>query len=206
MDPFMIALMEDGLDELLAEVPDGTESQGNEWMNSDDEEELLMASHRAEQQGGNPLFAVNMQRIRTPRLFQQGTAIQFQARFLLQQLRPPNSEFQGEAIAEAFYQGLVNFVRDPDNGINNPEDYSMSMAVHHSTGTQTWTNTARIPLTEWMKGSDCMRGWLEQLAKQLNSIQSFNAVNGEFYAELSFFRTEQRGGRPEKKQNRSTIV
>ena len=59
----MIALMEDGLDELLAEVPDRTESQGNEWMNSDDEEELLMASRRAEQQGGNPLFAVNMQRI-----------------------------------------------------------------------------------------------------------------------------------------------
>ena len=33
----------------------------------------------------------------------------------------------------------------------------------------------------------------------LNSIQSLDAANGEFYAELSFFRTERRGGRPGKK-------
>ena len=190
--------MEDGLDGLLAEIPDWTESQGNELMDSDEEEELLIASRRAEQQGGNPLFAVNMQRIRPTRSFHHGVVLQFQVRFFLRQLRAPNGEMQGEAIAEAFRQGLVNFVRDPDNGINNLDDYSLSMAVHHSTGNNTWTSTTRIPLKEWMEGSDYTRLWLEKLANQLNSIQSFDAANGEFYAALSFFRTERRGGKPGK--------
>ena len=175
-----------------------TEKDGNELMDSDEEEELLKASRRAEQQGGNPLFAVTMQRIRPTRSFHRGVVLQFQVRFLLRQLRAPNSDLQGEAIAEAFRQGLVNFVRDPNNGIDNLEDYSLSMAVHHSTGNNLWTNTTRIPLKEWIEGSQYTRLWLEKLANQLNSIQSFDAANGEFYAELSFFRTERRGGRPGK--------
>ena len=199
MDPFTKALMEDGLDEWLAVIPDWTESQGNELMESDEEEDLLIASRRAEQQGGNPLFAVTMQRIRPTRSFQRGVVLQSQVRFFLRQLRPPNGEMQGEAIAEAFRQGLVDFVRDPASGLTNLEDYSLSMAVHHSSGNNLWTSTTRIPLKEWINGSQYTRAWLEQLANQLNSIQSFDAANGEFYAELSFFRTERRGGRPGKK-------
>ena len=189
MDPFTIALMElnGGL------VPDWTENDGNELMDSD-EEELLIASRRAYQQGGNPLFSVNMERIQPPRSFHNGTAIQIRTRFTLQQLRPSNGEFQGEAVAEAFYQGLVEFVSNPANGITNPEDYSMSMAIHHNTGTHTWTQCTRFRLTEWLQGTQRTREWLERLAKQLNSAENFDAANGEFYAELSFFKTEQRGG------------
>ena len=126
MDPYIRALMEDGLDVVLA---DWTENDGNELMDSDEEEELLIASRRAEQQGGNPLFAVTMQRVRPTRSFQRGVVLQSQVRFFLRQLRPPNGEMQGEAIAEAIRQGLVDFVRDPANGLTNPEDYSLSMAA-----------------------------------------------------------------------------
>ena len=198
MDPYIRALMDDSLDSWLAEVPEWTSSQGDELMPSDDEADLLIAARRAEQQGGNPLFAVNMQRVRAPRSFHRGVAVQIQVRFSLEQLRPPNGEYQGEAVAEAFHQGLVNFIRDPRNGIANPDDYSMSMAIHHNTGTHTWTSCHRVPLRQWLDGSPLTRQWMEKLAKQLNSAESFDATNGEFFAELSFFKTEQRGGRPAK--------
>ena len=198
MDPYIRALMEDGLDSLLEEIPDWTASQGEELIDSEDESDLLIAARRADQQGGNPLFAVNMERVRAPRSFHCGVAIQMQVRFSLEQLRPPNGEYQGEAVAEAFHQGLINFIRDPRNGIVNFDEYSMFMAIHHSTGTHTWTSCPRVPLSEWIQGSPLTRQWLERLAKQLNSAESFDAASGDFYAELSFFRTHQRGGRPAK--------
>ena len=178
--------MNDGLDSLLEEIPDWTTSQGEELMDSEDESDLLIAARRADQQGGNPLFSVNMERVRAPRSFHRGVAIQMQVRFSLQQLRQRNGEYQGEAAAEAFHQGLINFIRDPRNGIVNPQDYSMSMAIHHSTGTHTWTSCPRVPLSEWIQGSPLTRQWLERLAKQLNSAENFDAASGDFYAELSF--------------------
>ena len=195
MKPYIRALMEDGLDEILA---DWSEEDGLELMDSEDEEELLRASRRAEQQGGNPLFAVTMQRVQPTRSFQNGTVIQSQVRFFLRQLRAPSGELQGEAIAEAVRQGLVDFVNDPANGVRNYEDYSLSIAVHHSSGNNLWTRARRIPLKEWMEGSVYTRLWLEQLANQLNSAQSLDATDGEFYLELTFFRTERRGGKPGK--------
>ena len=63
MDPYIRALMEDGLDSLLEEISDWTASQGEELIDSEDESDLLIAARRADQQGGNPLFAVNMQRV-----------------------------------------------------------------------------------------------------------------------------------------------
>ena len=93
---------------------------------------------------------------------------------------------------------MINFIRDPRNGIVNPHDYSMSMAIHHSTGTHTWTSCPRVPLSEWIQGSPLTRQWLERLAKQLNSAESFDAVSGDFYTKLTFFKTQQRGGRPAK--------
>ena len=92
----------------------------------------------------------------------------------------------------------MGFVRDPANGLTNQEDYSLVIAVHHSSGTNVWTSTARVPLKDWLNGSKYTREWLERLANQLNSAQSLDATEGEFYAELSFFRTEHRGGRPGK--------
>ena len=198
MDPYIRALMNDGLDSLLEEIPDWMASQGEELMDSEDESDLLIAVRRADQQGGNPLFAVNMARVRAPPSFHRSVAIQMQVRFSLQQLHPPNGEYQGEAVAEAFHQGLINFIRDPRNGIVNPHDYSMSMAIHHSTGTHTWTSCPRVPLSEWIQGSPLTRQWLERLAKQLNSAESFDAASGDFYAKLTFFKTQQRGGRPAK--------
>ena len=175
-----------------------TEQDDYELMDSEDEEVLLKASRRADQQGGNPLFAVQMQRIRPTRSFHRGVVLQHQVQFTLQQLRPPNGEPQGEAIAEAFHQALVNFVNDPANELADHDDYSLSMAVHHSSGNSLWTSTARRPVAEWLEGTEYTRAWLEKLANQLNSIQSLDGANGEFYAELSFFRTERRGGRPGK--------
>ena len=188
MDPYIRALMNDGLDSLLEEIPDWTASQGEELMDSEDESDLLIAVRRADQQGGNPLFAVNMAQVRAPPSFHRSVAIQMQVRFSLQQLHPPNGEYQGEAVAEAFHQDLINFIRDPCNGIVNPHDYSMSMAIHHSTGTHTWTSCPRVPLSEWVQGSPLPRQWLERLAKQLNSAQSFDAVSGDFYTKLTFLR------------------
>ena len=51
MDPFIRALMEDGLDSLLEEIPEWTASQGDELMESEDESDLLIAARRADQQG-----------------------------------------------------------------------------------------------------------------------------------------------------------
>ena len=198
MDPYIRALMEDGLDEVLA---DWDENEGLKLMEDGvDEGELIRATRRAEQQGGNPLFAVTVQRIQPTRSFQNGVALQSQVRFFLRQLRTPNGEPQGEAIAEAIHQGLVNFVRDPANGITNHDDYSLAIVVHHSSGNNLWTSAKRIPLKEWIEGSEYTRLWLETLANQLNSIQSFDATDGEFYAQLSFFRTERRGGKPGKQK------
>ena len=199
MDPYILALMNDSLYSFLEDGTEWTPSQGEKLMDSDDETDLLIASRQSDQQGGNPLFSVNMERVRPPRSFHRDVAIQMNVRFSLRQLRSPNGEFQGEAVAQAFHQGLINFIRDPRNGITNVEDYSLSMAIHHSTGSHTWTSCPRLPLSEWIQGSPLTRQWLEKLAKQLNSAESFDAANGEFYAELSFFKNRQRGGRPRKK-------
>ena len=87
MDPYIRALINDGHDSLLEEIPDWTASQGEELMDSEDESDLLIMARRADQQGGNPLFAVNMERVREPRSFHRGVAIEMQVRFSLQQLR-----------------------------------------------------------------------------------------------------------------------
>ena len=44
MDPYIRALMEDGLDSLLEEIPDWTASQGEELIDSEDESDLLIAT------------------------------------------------------------------------------------------------------------------------------------------------------------------
>ena len=64
MDPYIRGLIEnDGLKEVLAEELEWTASQGEELMDSDDELDLLAASRRADQHGGNRPFAINMERI-----------------------------------------------------------------------------------------------------------------------------------------------
>ena len=147
MDPYIRALIEnDGLEEMLAEELEWTSSQGEALMNPEDDLDLLATSHRADQYGGNRPFAVTMERIGPIRRWRDGVAVQHAVRSRLIQLRPPNGELQGEAITEATIQGLNEYVRDPRNKLGRIEDLSMSMAVHHSTGTHTWTSTRPIPL------------------------------------------------------------
>lgn len=162
-------------------------------MPSDDEETraLLSASRRADQQGGNPLFQIRPERIGNPRVFRNGAAAQHAVRFRLEQLRAPNGEFQGEAVAEALRQGLAEYLRE--NQIGPVEDYSLWMPIHHSTGTHTWTSCPALPLTEWLEGSEMSNARIDKLAKQLNNSESFDATSGEFYAELLFFRNRGRG-------------
>ena len=194
MDPYIRALIEnDGLEEVLAEELEWTASQGEELMDSDDELDLLAALRRADQHGGNQPFAVNMERIGPIQRWRDGVVVQHAVRSRLIQLRPPNGELQGEAITEATIQGLNEYVRDPRNELGRIEDLSMSMAVHHSTGTHTWTSTRPIPLEEWLNRSEYTEHWLDKLAKQLNSAESFDASFGEFYIELLFFKNRQRG-------------
>ena len=48
MDPYIHALMNDGLDSLLEEIPDWTTSQGEELKDSEDDSDLLIAARRAD--------------------------------------------------------------------------------------------------------------------------------------------------------------
>ena len=194
MDPYIRGLIEnDGLKEVLAEELEWTASQGEELMDSDDELDLLAASRRADQHGGNRPFAINMERIGPIQRWRDGIVVQHAVRSRLIQLRPTNGELQGEAITEAKIQGLNEYVCDPRNELGRIEHLSMSMAVHHSTGTHTWTSTRPIPLEEWLNCSEYTEHWLDKLAKQLNSAESFDASSGEFYIELLFFKNRQRG-------------
>ena len=49
MDPYIRALMEDGLEEVLADELEWTASQGERLMDSDDEPDLLSAARRSDQ-------------------------------------------------------------------------------------------------------------------------------------------------------------
>ena len=90
-------------------------------MDSDDEFDLLAASRRADQQGGNRPFSVNMECIGPMPRWRHGVAVKHAVR--------------------------------SRNELGHIEDLSMSMAVHHSTGTRTWTSTRPIPLEEWLNRS-----------------------------------------------------
>ena len=69
MDPFILTLTQDGLDDVLAPW---SASQGDTLMESDEDEALLAVARRADQQGGNPLFSVRREGIREPRSWQNG--------------------------------------------------------------------------------------------------------------------------------------
>lgn len=86
-------------------------SQGDELMTSSQEEAHLIGVRRSEQQGGNPLFGVDVERVGTPRWWGDGTVEQEQIRLRLQ-LRVPEDDLLGEAIAEAFRQGYHDVVRE----------------------------------------------------------------------------------------------
>ena len=119
-------------------------------------------------------------------------------------MRAPNGDPQGEAVAEALRQGLENYVRREQ--IHPVQDYSLKISIHHSTGTHTWISSPILPLADWLNNREQTEVWLDKLAKQLNSAESFDAASGEFYAELLFFKNRQRGsGHRGKKGNLGTM-
>lgn len=82
-------------------------SQGDELMTSSQEEACLIGARRVEQQGGNPLFGVDVERVGAPRSWREGTVVQDRLQLRLRQLRVPEEDLLGEAITEAFRQGFV---------------------------------------------------------------------------------------------------
>lgn len=95
-------------------------------MESDDDEALLAVARRADQQGGNPLFSVWREGVREPRSWQNGTVVKDRVQLRLEQNRKPDEDLLGEAITEAFHQGVHDYVRERGFA---PQDFSMRMVT-----------------------------------------------------------------------------
>jgi len=100
-------------------------------------------------------------------------------------------------VSEAFVQSIRDVIQEYN--IQNPEECSLDIAVHHSTGNQRWGRSNRFPVAEWIEGTERSRAWLDKLTKQLNSAESFDATSSEFFADFLFIRNLARGGRPAKR-------
>ena len=90
MDPFILTLTQDGLDDVLAPW---SASQGVVLMDNDDNEALLAVARRADQQGGNPLFSLRREGVREPRSWQNGTAVKDRVQLRLEQNRKADEDF-----------------------------------------------------------------------------------------------------------------
>ena len=139
---------------ILDDMTEWSASQGNELMTSSQEEVCLIGACRSEQQGGNLLFDVDVERVGAPRRCGDGTVEQERMGLRLRQLRVPEDDLLGEAIAEAFRQGYHDVVRERGYV---PADYSMQFAVHHSSGNHVWTRSPNIPLTDWLDNNQRSR-------------------------------------------------
>jgi len=168
-----------------------TASQGELLMSDSENEDLLSAARRAEQQGGNPLFQVIPERVFRPRSWRDATTMQIDVHFRLEQLRSANGEVLGEAVSEAFMQGIRQVILREN--IQNAREYSLFINVHHSVGTHVLDRSNQFPLTEWLEGSQRTRAWLDKLTKKLNSSEGFDAALGDFFADFTFIRDQARG-------------
>lgn len=162
------------------------------------EEEMMRAGRRSEQQGGNPLFRVDRQRVGQSQSWQNGTAVIQRIRMRLEEARAPADDLLGEAIAEAFNQGFRDQVRE--NGMQ-VDDFSLQLVIPHNTGTHTWTRSPLMSLREWMEGGERARVWFDKLAKELNSSEGLDETGGEFYEEMLFVKKSRGSGRKGKKLN-----
>ena len=186
-DETIAEIMNDSLLELL---------EAEEWMNSEDEEWLLAGARKSEQQGGNPLFSVLRQRLSAPKRWQDGTVIQERLRLQLQQNRAPQDDLLGEAIAEAFYQNVRDYIHHEKL---NPMQYKLQIKIHHNgASNNVWTSSPFLPVTDWMENRERTRQWLEQLTNTLNSAQNMDASKDDFFAELLLVRIPSTGGKYKK--------
>ena len=165
-------------------------------MNSEDEEWLLEGARKSEQQGANPLFSVLRQRLSAPKRWQDGTVIQERLRLQLQQNRAPQDDLLGEAIAEAFYQNVHDYIHHEKL---NPMQYKLQIKIHHNgASSNVWTSSPFLPVTDWMENRERTRQWLEQLTNTLNSMQNMDASKDDFFAELLLVRIPSTGGKYKK--------
>lgn len=81
-------------------------SQGDELMTSSQEEACLIGARSVGQQGGHPLFGVDVERVGARRSWREGTVVQDRLQLMLRQLRVPEEDLLGEASTEAFRQGF----------------------------------------------------------------------------------------------------
>ena len=190
-------------DDVPIELLDET-SQDNQFYSSDienllDEEDevwLLAGSRQSDQQGANPLFSVIRDRLGATRQWQNGTVIQDRLRLQLKQNREPQSDQLGEAIAEAFFQNVCQYVEQ--NHIN-PKQYRMQLKLHLNGGEKNlWISSPVIPVEDWVNNRQRTRQWLETIANKLNSSQSIDLSKEDFFAEFLLFKTPTAGGRLKK--------
>ena len=187
----------EGLDDpTLYDVCEEESLDIGDLMDSEDDEWLLAGARRSEQQGGNPLFSVLRQRLGATRQWQNGTVIQDRVRLQFQQNRVPQDDQLGEAVAEAFYQSVRDYMQQ--EGIN-PQRYRLQMKIHHNgSGTNAWTSSPVLPVEDWLNNRQRTREWMEQLAKELNSSQSVDVSKDDFFAEFLLIKTPSAGGKYKK--------
>ena len=168
----------------------------DELMDSEDDEWLLAGAKRSDQQGANPLFSVLRQRLGATRQWQNGTVIQDRVRLQLQQNRVPQDDLLGEAVAEAFYQNVRHYVQQ--EGLQ-PQRYCLQMKIHHNGGGRNaWTSSPLLPLDDWINNRERTRQWIQQLANELNSMQTLDVSKEDFFAEFTLVKTPSVGGRFKK--------
>ena len=168
----------------------------DEFMDSEDDEWLLAGARKSEQQGANPLFSVLRQRLGASRQWQNGTVIQDRVRLQLQQNRVPQDDQIGEAVAEAFYQNVCDYIQQE---CIHPQRYRLEMKIHHNgAGRNAWTSSPLLPVEDWMNNRERTRQWIQQLANELNSSQTIDVSKDDFFAEFTLVKTPSAGGKYKK--------
>ena len=104
MDPFILTLTQDGLDDVLAPW---SASQGDVLMDSDDDKALLGVTRQADQQGVNPLFSVRREGVREPRSWQNGTVVKDRVQLRLEQNRKPDEDLLAWRAASLSDRNMV---------------------------------------------------------------------------------------------------
>ena len=166
----------------------------DDWLDSEDDEWMLEGLQQQEQRGGNPLFSITRERLGGPREWQNGTIMQERMRLQLHQNRVPQGEHLGEAIANAFYQNVREYLQQQRL---NPRRYRLQIKIHHN-GTSAWHSSPVFPAEDWLHNQQRTQEWLEKLAKMLNSAQIIDPTKDDIFAEFLLFKTPSVGGKFKK--------
>ena len=126
-------------------------------LDAEDDEWLLAGSRQSDQQGANPLFSVERQRLGESTRWQNGTVIQDRVHLQLRQNRAPQEDLMGEQIAEAFYQNLHDYIQQEQI---NPAQYRLQMKIHNNTRENVWTSSPLLPVVDWMENRERTQQWL----------------------------------------------